>query len=130
MRQVSNPFRVNNITKTDKPTRFYSDRQEKEVAKITGGKQVANSGAGDFAPGDVKLEQWLLECKTRTKNSDSINIKRDWFEKQLNECIQAGKPYSALVFNFGPDTPYNKNYYIIDEYLFLELLEYLKTKNE
>jgi hypothetical protein len=36
-----------------------------------------------------------------------------------------GKPYSAVVFNFGPG---EENHYIIDEYLFQELLEYLKTK--
>ena len=36
-----------------------------------------------------------------------------------------GKPYSAVVINFGPG---EENYYVIDEYLFQELLEYLKTK--
>ena len=33
-----------------------------------------------------------------------------------------GKKYSALAFNFGPN---EKNYYIIDEYLFEELLNKL-----
>lgn len=37
-----------------------------------------------------------------------------------------GKPYSALVFNFGPDEP---NYYVIDKYLFQDLLEYLEKKD-
>lgn len=36
-----------------------------------------------------------------------------------------GKPYSAVVFNFGPD---EKNYYIIDEYLFTDFLDYLEKK--
>lgn len=38
-----------------------------------------------------------------------------------------GKPYSALVFNFGPN---QENYYIIDEDLFLEFLDFLNTKCE
>lgn len=38
-----------------------------------------------------------------------------------------GKKHSALVFSFGPD---EENHYIIDEYLFQELLEYLKTKED
>ena len=36
-----------------------------------------------------------------------------------------GKNHQAVVFNFGPD---EENYYIIEEYLFQELLEYLKNK--
>lgn len=36
-----------------------------------------------------------------------------------------GKEHSAIVFNFGPG---EENHYIIDEYLFLELLEYLKNE--
>lgn len=31
-----------------KPTRFYSNRQEKSVAKAVSGKQTANSGATPF----------------------------------------------------------------------------------
>lgn len=32
----------------NRPTRFYSSRQEKAVAKAVGGKQTSNSGATDF----------------------------------------------------------------------------------
>lgn len=31
-----------------RPTRFYSNQQEKKVAKAVGGKQVSNSGATAF----------------------------------------------------------------------------------
>lgn len=31
-----------------RPTHFYSNKQEKKVAKTVGGKQVANSGATSF----------------------------------------------------------------------------------
>ena len=37
-----------------------------------------------------------------------------------------GKKYSAVAFNFGPNEP---NYYVIDEYLFQDLLEYLNSKD-
>ena len=32
----------------NRPTRFYSNKQEKKVAKAIGGKQTANSGATLF----------------------------------------------------------------------------------
>lgn len=32
----------------NRPTRFYSNQQEKAVARATGGKKVANSGATAF----------------------------------------------------------------------------------
>ena len=38
-----------------------------------------------------------------------------------------GKPYNALAFNFGPG---EKNYYIIDEYLFESLLAALETEEQ
>lgn len=109
-----------------KPTRYYSSRQEKAVAKAVGGVTTANSGATDFGgKGDVLTDQWLLEAKTKTKSSDSISIKKEWFEKNKAEMAFMGKKYQAVVFNFGPG---EENHYIIDEYLFQELQEYLKTR--
>ena len=128
---MSNLFRVKNIENTTgHSTRWYSDRQEKAVAKEICGKQTKNSGATLFQKSDVYTDLFNLECKTKTTNSDSISIKREWFEKQIKENIQMGKKYSAIVFNFGPDTPYNENHYIINEQLFQILLAYLDTLNE
>jgi len=110
-----------------KPTRYYSDLQEKKIAKAVNGKQTVNSGALPFVKGDILTESFLLEAKTRTKPSDSISIKKEWLEKNKKEALYMGKKYSALVFNFGPNEPNN---YIIDEYLFQELLEYLNNKVE
>lgn len=127
---MSSLFRVKNIENTTgNSTRWYSDRQEKAVAKEIGGKQTKNSGATLFQKSDVYTDLFNLECKTKTTNSDSISIKREWFEKQIKENIQMGKKYSAIVFNFGPDAPYNENHYIINEQLFLALQEYLKEVN-
>lgn len=106
-----------------KPTRAYSSKQESYVAKKLGGTLSSNSGATLFDKGDVKTELFCLECKTKMKSSESITIQKNWIEKNEKEAMFVGKPYSALVFNFGPD---EKNYYVIDEYLFEELQEYLK----
>lgn len=125
------PFRIKNIENTSNHTnRWYSSRQEQEVAKKVGGRQTANSGATPLSKEDIVNDLFTFECKTKTKNSDSFTLKREWFDKQIAENIQMCKPYKALVFNFGPDKPYNENHYIIDESLFLELLEYLRAKND
>lgn len=113
-----------------KPTRYYSDKQEKSVVKALGGRQTKNSGATLFDKGDVIMSGkngFLLECKTKTTPSSSISIKKDWFEKNKQECLLTGTPHQAVVFNFGPGEP---NHYIIDEYLFAELVEYLKSLDE
>ena len=97
-----------------KATRYFSNKQEKSVAKAVGGKKTANSGATPFLKGDVYTEHWLLECKTKTKPSESITIHREWLEKNEEEAFSMQKEHSALVFNFG-DIHYPKNYYIINE---------------
>lgn len=68
-----------------------------------------------------------MEAKTKVKPSESITLKKEWFQKNKEEALFMGKPYSALVFNFGPD---QENYYVIDEYSFLEFLNYLNNKQE
>jgi len=108
-----------------KPTRYFSKKQEDQVAETLGGSRQKNSGATMFAKGDVLTEKFLLEAKTKTKPSDSISIKKEWFEKNLKETLLVGKPYSAIVFNFGPG---EENHYIISEELFEELLNYLASK--
>ena len=120
-----------NISKREKdgvkePTRSFSKKQENYVAKKFGGDRVKNSGATAFAKGDVSLNEFLIECKTKTTPSESISIKKDWLEKNVKESLFMGKKYSALAFNFGPNEP---NYYIIDEYLFEELLNKLNGDN-
>lgn len=111
-----------------KPTRYYSKIQEEAVAKAVGGRQTANSGATDFGgKSDVLSKQFAIECKTKTTVSESIAIKKAWFEKQKQEAVFMGKPYSAIVFNFGPD---EENHYIIDEYLFQFLQEKLMELEE
>ena len=103
-------------------TRYFSNKQEKHVAKAVGGKQTANSGATMFSKGDVTLNDWLLECKTKTSPSQSISIKKEWLEKNEEEAYSMNKHHSALVFNFG-DLHNAQNYYIINEQEFKRFLE-------
>ena len=108
-------------------TRYFSSRQEKSVAKSLKGKTVPNSGAIMFGAGDVALDNWLIECKTKTKPSESITIHKEWLEKNEEEAFAMQKPYSALCFNFG-DLHNADNYYIINEDLFLKLKNYLEEE--
>lgn len=109
-----------------KPTRYYSKRQEDAIAKKFGGDRVKNSGATAWAKGDVHLDKWLIEAKTKTTPSKSISIQKEWLQKNLQEALFMGKPYSALAFNFGPD---EDNYYIIDESLFEFLMQKLQQED-
>ena len=109
----------------NRPTRFYSSRQEKKVAKAVGGKQVSNSGATAFNKGDVTSDNFLIECKTCVEDKKSFSIKKDWLEKNKEEAFEMGKDYSALAFNFGPGS---ENYYVIDERLFKMLKEVLESE--
>lgn len=107
-----------------RPTRFYSKKQEKSVAKTLGGKRVANSGATQFNKGDVSLEDFLIECKTTTsQHKSSFTIREDWLLKNREEAFAMGKGHNALAFQFGEDMP---NFYIIDEKQFKEYLFLLK----
>lgn len=111
----------------NKPTRFYSNRQEKQIAKAVGGRKTANSGATAFNKGDVTTDLFLIEAKTCVENKKSFSIKKDWLEKNKEEAFAMGKDYSAVAFNFGPD---EANYYIIDEKLFKHLNELLEGEEQ
>ena len=107
-----------------KPTRFYSNKQEKAVAKAVGGKKVANSGATMFRKGDVEADDFLIECKTTTcEHKASFSIKEDWLKKNKEEAFAMGKRHSALAFQFGEN---RENYYILDEKQFQEYLFLLR----
>lgn len=104
----------------NRPTRFYSNKQEKQVAKALSGKKIANSGATTFEKGDVKTELFLIECKTCIQEKQSFTLKKEWFIKNEEEAFAMGKLYNALAFDFGDgDTRY-----IISE----DLFKYLNKK--
>jgi len=108
-----------------KPTRYYSKRQESAVAKAVGGSVTKNSGATMFQKGDVSSDMFLIECKVKTAPSSQMTIHKEWLEKNEREALFMGKPYSALAFSFGPG---EDNHYVIDEDLFLKLCEVLSNE--
>ena len=112
----------------DKPTRFYSNRQEKAVAKAIKGKQQVNSGASTWQKGDVKNNHFLVECKTTTaEHKKSFSIKEEWLQKIKEEAIGMRKEGYALCFEFSPAD--NERYYIISERMF-QLLNYFMDKED
>lgn len=104
-----------------RPTRFYSNRQEKKVAKSVSGRKVANSGATTFNKGDVVTDRVLLECKTCTKEQSTFTIKRDWITKNREEAFAMHRDYSALVIDFGD----GEQHYLVSEKMFKEWLSSL-----
>ena len=90
------------------------------MAKEFNGSQTKNSGATMFQKADVLLDDFNIECKTKTSDSKQITIHKEWLEKNNAEGLFMGKRYSALMFNFGPSD--EKNYVIIDEDTFKELI--------
>ena len=113
------------MTHNKNSTRYYSSRQEKAVAKALKGKVVANSGAPAFVAGDVRTDDWLIECKTNTTEKKSFSIKKEWLDKNKEEAFAMNKMYNALAFDFGMGS----NYYIIDEKTFLQMKEALEHGN-
>lgn len=67
-------------------TRYRSNKQEREVAKIFGGKQVIASGSLWFADSDVRSDKYLIECKTTEKGYYTLTAKV--WEKIQEEAIQ------------------------------------------
>ena len=108
----------------NRPTRFYSDKQEKRVAKDLGGKQTPNSGATPWVKGDVVTDRFVIECKTATKEKQSFSIAKKWLKALPEEAFSNGKPYWALAFDFGD----GDEYYIIDKKLFKELQNTLEEE--
>lgn len=116
---------IDNIKHNNKPTRYYSKKQERYTANLLKGSTTKNSGASLFEKGDVHSELFQIECKTQEQHKESFSIKKKWLDKNLQETLITGKKYAALAFNFGPD---EKNYYVVDENTFLDMVNALKKE--
>lgn len=106
-------------------TRYYSNKQEKQIAKTVKGKCQSNSGAGMFAKGDIFTDKFLIEAKTCMTEKESFSIKKEWLEKLKQEAFSMNKEFYSLVFNFGNN---QSNYYILDEKIFKQILDLLEEK--
>ena len=110
-------------------TRHFSDMQEERVSKTIGGSKTPSSGSGHFIKGDViqREAHLLVECKTVMTEKQSISIKKEWIEKNIQEARAMRLDNSCLAVNFGPN---QENYYVIDEKLMRFLVEKLKDDYE
>lgn len=106
-------------------TRYFSDKQEQHIAKVTGGKVQSNSGGTKFGGGDVHTDKFFIEAKTPTKEQTSFSIKKDWIIKLQEQTFEQGKEEGVLAFQFSPED--RENFYVLNERQFLE---YLKFKEE
>lgn len=109
----------------NRPTRFYSTKQEKAIAKALNGVRQSNSGATPFFKGDITLDNVLIEAKTVTKEQTSFSIKREWLIKNREEAFAMNKEFNALAFDFGDG---GERYYVIDEKTFKKLIK--ETNND
>lgn len=106
-------------------TRYFSDKQEKHIARVTGGKVQSNSGGTKFGGGDVHTDKFFIEAKTSTKEQTSFTIKKEWMYKMREQMFEQGKECCALAFTFDPDK--QENFYVIPERQFLEYLRYKES---
>ena len=108
-------------------TRYYSDMQEKHIAKVTGGKVQSNSGGTKFGGGDVHTDKFLIEAKTPMSDKKSFSIKEDWLYKMKEQAFEQGKEEFALAFRFNPNI--DNDLYILSQRQFLEYLKYKEEQN-
>lgn len=106
-------------------TRDYSDKQEKHIAKVTGGRVQSNSGGTKFGGGDVHTDKFFIEAKTPTKSQTSFTIKKEWIDKMREQAYEQGKEEAVLAFRFNPNI--DIDLYVLSERQFLEYLNYKMT---
>ena len=113
--------------KNSTATRTFSDQHEKSVCSALGAVQTANSGAGKFNKGDViqRDASMLIECKCCMSEKQSIAVKKEWIDKNVEEMYQMGLGSNAVCINFQPD---GDNFYIINERLMKYLCEKLSEE--
>ena len=108
-------------------TRYFSDLQEKHIAKVTGGKVQSNSGGTKFGGGDVHTDKFLIEAKTPAIERKSFTIIKDWLEKMKEQAYEQGKEEAVLAFRFSPED--KTDMYVLNEKQFLEYLKYKEEQN-
>jgi hypothetical protein len=90
-----------------------SQRHERRLEKVLGGKRTAASGAFWSRKGDVRNERFLLEHKWT--GNKSFSLKAAELEKITKEAIMDGRtPAFGISLN-------NRNYILLTEDDFVEL---------
>lgn len=66
-------------------TKDFSSVQESRIAECLGWSRISGSGARPTAPGDVKSEEFLGECKTHVEPGHDIIFQRSVWAKLKDE---------------------------------------------
>lgn len=78
--------------KINRNNRKRGGKFEKTVADYLGFDVVPYSGSNArFGYGDVRNDEWLIECKNIKPDGDKITIKQLWFEKNRERADNVGK---------------------------------------
>ena len=86
--------------------KYFSDKQEAMIADYLGWGQISGSGSRPFAPGDVRAEHWLGECKTHNTERPTVAfIKAHWFK--IREEAAAKNRYPVLFVDNGTQQAQN-----------------------
>ena len=107
-----------------------SNKQEKRITRSfqqikEEAKKTMASGALWIQKSDVITKQFRVEAKTKMKPSDSMTLKKEWFDKIGREAFESGK-IGLVVFSFGD----NDDIVGIKFNDFLALVEELNTLRE
>ncbi|UOE58188.1 hypothetical protein [Cytobacillus oceanisediminis] len=74
---------------------------------VVDAKRQSNSGALWYAKGDIKTQDYLMECKERgtvnARGEKTISIPKDWLTKQEKEAFQENRPFWILPFRYKND---------------------------
>ena len=103
----------------------YSASQERDIAKLLGGRVQSNSGGTRFGGGDVLTKDFFIEAKTPTKPQISFSVKREWIDKMREQSFEQGKTAHALAFRFDPE---GDDYFVINSRLMQLLVEYFEKE--
>lgn len=79
------------MTQNKESTRYYSNIQEKNISNFLSGTVVAGSGSDKFAPGDVKTDKYLIECKTHIKEVAVVEFVSSHWDQIVAEAARCGR---------------------------------------
>lgn len=85
---------------SSKGNRYFSDKQEHQIAEAMGWNVVTGSGARHLYPGDISGIDWLGECKTHATSNKPILFDLKVWSKISEEAASRHK-YPVLFVDDG-----------------------------
>lgn len=104
----------------EKTAKELSIEQEERISKLFYGKRTPRSGGANFVSGDSLSEDWLVECKTTVKPSNSYSVNKAVLDKADHERAEMHKPYFALAFTLGEN---RDDYFVLDRKTMKAMIE-------